>query len=243
MKLLRIKFLQWALIALVLIPPNSFGESSHRALVVIDMQPYFITRGGNAGTLANKKKVEEILRVQTEAILEAKRTNTPIIFLEYLSEGTTNAKLKDAAKGAKDVVYFVKSTDGMLDEGNINRKALLDYINRNKINTLIITGANGGACVKASITGALDNNLSVIAYDEAIADFNYQDFLYPYKNYYEQIQPSCKSCTFRETSDLTDSFSPNTGKIRKQDVQKILKKSDEVCKKLDKMSSPKGCGI
>ena len=67
-----------------------------------------------------------------------------------------------------------------------------------------VTGANGGACVVQSIHGALDNNCSVLAVSSGIADFNYQDFIYPYKGYYNDIKANCADCTFREVPTFND---------------------------------------
>jgi nicotinamidase-related amidase len=239
---IRVNRFRWSVIALALIPLSSIAETANRALVVIDMQSFFVTRGGHGDDPANVEKVKQILDAQIEAIQAAKQTNTPIIFFEYASCGATNDKLKEAAEGAKDLVYFVKTTDNMLDERNSHKKELVDYLEQKKIDTLIITGANGGACVERSIGGALGRNMSVIAYDKAIADFNYDEFLYPYDHYYhDRIHPNCTDCTFRETSDLKDIFPQSTGNREPNALLKVLEKSDEVHQRLNKMNPTKGC--
>jgi len=247
------KIIIWMFITLVLISSSSFAEKGNRALVVIDMQQYFIDGSGFAREPANQEKTRQLFDAQVEAIEAAVRTDTPIIFIEYDPFGTTDERLKNAARGAKDVVYFLKNDDGMFSNQNSFRQELVDYLGEKKIETLIMTGANGGACVHESIIGALNRNLSVIAYDQAIADFNYRDFRYPYDQYYrDRIHFSCEDCTFRETSVLSEIFSDvNSNEDRKSvrdnsvdspAIQEILKKMDEFRQFFDKMSPrTEGC--
>jgi len=181
------------------------GNGGKTALVVIDMQPKFVTRGGNDQTPENKAKVEQIITAQTAAIKYARRSNIPIVFLEYEGDyGDTNNALKTAVANYKEVKFFKKSSDGMFEDYNKYKKDLVDYLAQKKVGTLVITGANGGACVLQSITGALDGNCSVIAFNKGIADFNYKDFIYPYVNQYANIKPNCKSCVFKEAPSLDD---------------------------------------
>jgi nicotinamidase-related amidase len=175
------------------------------ALVVIDMQPVFVTRGGNDKDPANKKKVEEVLAAQVEAIENAKKYKIPIIFLEYEGPfGDTNSLLKDAVKNYGTVKFFKKNTDGMFESYNKGKSELVAYLKQNKVANLVITGANGGACVLRSITGSLDGNCNVLAYSKGIADFNYREFIYPYSGQYKGIKPNCKDCKFRETASIDD---------------------------------------
>lgn len=181
------------------------GNPSKAALVVIDMQPGFVTRGGNDKEPANVKKVDEIITAQAEAIREAKSFNIPIVFIESVGGyGDTNSKLKDAVRNYSRVRYFVKTSDGMFDSYNKSRADLVAYIKENDVGTLIVTGANGGACVLRSIRGSLDGNCTVLAYSNGIADFNYKDFIYPYVGWYLDIKNKCTTCKFEETSSVDD---------------------------------------
>ncbi len=193
------------------------------ALVIIDMQPSFVSRGGNHKIPSNVKKLKEILENQKKMIRFAKERKMPIVFIEFKDQGDTYSELKLAAKGYKSVKYFHKTTDGMFDDANEGLKNLSDYLRNEMVGTLIITGANGGACVEASIYGALHYNYNVTAYNEGIADFNYKDFIFPYVNEYD-FQPTCKSCTFQEIrnySTLLLKFSMNIplDKSKTQDVK------------------------
>ena len=170
------------------------------ALVIIDMQPYFVERGGNDKVEANIKKVDEIIANQIKMIELAKKSKIPIVFIEYEAYGDTNSKLKEAAAGYDNIKIITKSSDGMLDDYNNKKSELSDYLRSKEIGNLIITGANGGACVQESINGSLKNNYNVIAFSKGIADFNYSEFIYPYDDLYK-FTPTCESCKFREVDD------------------------------------------
>lgn len=182
-------------------------SSKGTALVVIDMQPVFVTRGGNHETPENKKKVNRILEEQRVLINKAKAAKIPIIFLEYEGDyGDTSQTLKSPVKGYSKVKTFMKNTDGMLSSYNSHRNGLIEFLKQQKIGKLIITGANGGACVESSIIDSLERNCSVVAYSPGIADFNYKDFIYPYSGHYSDIKTNCTNCTFRETDDKNEIF-------------------------------------
>lgn len=183
--------------------PICSGSNGNSALIVIDMQPKFVTRGGNDQTPANKAKVDQIIKEQVAAINRAKEANIPIVFLEYEGDyGDTNDTLRAAVGNYKDAKFFKKNSDGMFEDYNKHKKDLADYLTRKQVGTLIITGANGGACVLQSIRGALGNNCTVIAFSKGIADFNYKDFIYPYVGQYSNIKPNCKDCMFKEVSSI-----------------------------------------
>lgn len=148
--------------------------------------------------------MEDILLAQIEAIKQAKKNHIPIIFLEYDGFDATSEKLKNHIEDYPNVKIFKKDTDGMFDNGNSYRKDLIEYLKQYSVRTLVITGANGGACVERSIVGALNGNCNVVAFTYGIADFNYIDFIYPYANQYDRIRPSCKDCSFREVSSIGD---------------------------------------
>lgn len=194
------------LLAIPLLFSISAAAKPRSALVVIDMQAPFVTRGGNAEQPENIKKVEELDKEQVAAIREAKKAGIPIIFIEYERHGDTNASLKKEVAGYKNTVYFPKNTDGFLSQHNRNRVKLYEYLTKTGIDTIIMTGANGGACVWASISGALDDCFNVVAYSKAIADFNYENFIYPYASYYKDMKPAdkCPDRKFREVHTLAE---------------------------------------
>lgn len=191
-------------------PPMCSETSGNAALVVIDMQPFFAERARRHNDPENKAKLNKVIAEQKKAIEQAREAGVPIIFIEYEVQpydlGKTSESLMTAASGHRDVQVIKKTTDGMFDPGNKHIKALEAFIKKHQIGTLVITGANGGACVEQSITGALVNNCNVVAVSTAIADFNYRDFIYPYSGQYSSMEKvakkHCSNCTFKEVSSV-----------------------------------------
>src|SRR5262245_52604035 len=115
-------------------PLGSFGEeicngtSGNSALVVIDMQPVFVKRHQFEKIPGNLPKIETMMREEMAAINLAKKSNIPIVVLEYgairgaaPSDLPTESSLKSALANYDQVRYIKKTTDGMLDAGNENR--------------------------------------------------------------------------------------------------------------------------
>lgn len=199
--MLRWIYLLTFLTFIALADTTRVGDNS--ALVIIDMQEVFATRGGHAADPANVAILQTIQQRQLELIRMARRQHLPIVFIEYEGQGPTNSPLKEAVRGYSRTRTFLKSTDGMLDTDNSHLAELSGYLQENQIGNLIITGANGGACVQMSIDGALRNNYNVIAVETAIADFNFEAFVYPYTGQYTEFtHPTCESCSFREITDI-----------------------------------------
>ena len=84
----------------------------------------------------------------------------------------------------------------------VTKKDLIESMNSYQVGTLIIAGANGGACIRHTILGALQNNCNVIAFNDGIADLNFQSFIYPYTEKYSNIKPECKNCNFKEVQSI-----------------------------------------
>ena len=181
------------------------------------MQDFFVKRGGNENTPKNHFKLSNVMKSQLDVINNAKKRNTPIIFIEYdhtsINIGETNSTLKNAVRDYDKVRFFKKNTDGMFDDGNKHRDQLVDYLRSNKIGNLIISGANGGACVYSSIQGALEENCKVIAYNNGIADFNFKDFQYPFAGYYTSFGKNCKNCSIKEIMEIDDILHYFTGNM------------------------------
>ncbi|MCC7441232.1 MAG: cysteine hydrolase [Bdellovibrionales bacterium] len=201
-----------AFLSLLLLPlaTQSFATGREQtALIIIDMQPHFITRGGHENDAENRRKIRELLDEQLAAIASARRANMPIVFIEYTDSGSTNTELTAAASGYPNVATFPKDTDGMFDSGNSHRQALEDHLRRQNVRNLVITGANGGACVEQSIRGALAASYNVTAVSRGIADFNYDEYIYPYPYEDGAIKPSCTNCVFRQVDGQAAAFPAN----------------------------------
>lgn len=206
------KFKSLFTVLLLVLSFSLWAQVGKSALIVIDMQPYFVERGGNDKDAENVKKVEAILAEQERMILQARAANMPVIFIEYewpgFEFGVTNQRLSNAAKDYDQATVVKKASDGMFDDPKAKEK--LDKLLAEKgINHLYITGANGGACVQQSISGALRNNYNVTSLSQGVADFNYKEFIYPYKGFYN-FAHVCPTCTFKEAEGPIDLVSETT---------------------------------
>lgn len=171
-------------------------------LVIIDMQTGFISRNGMNLQGENPKKVFDLIKNQKKLIQAAKNTNTPIILIEYKTVGKTDPEITKAIGDYPHARVIEKYKDGMFDDPEAAQK-LKNFLSEEDARTLIITGANGGGCVLYSIRGALKEGYNVTAAPEAIADFNYDEFIYPFEGYYSRTSlPKCPSCTFQERSNF-----------------------------------------
>lgn len=191
--------------------PVCAEDSGGLALVVIDMQRDFVTRGGFHNHKKNIQTVDSIQKELLDLINRAVKKGIPVIFLEYEEHGRTDPDLLKAIGGYHNSTLFLKDTDGMFEKDNRYRSDLADYLKSRKIGHLIIAGANGGACVRSSIEGALENNCNVTVYNRGVADFNFPEFIYPYSYAERRLSDRlrtrisrCKNCQFRETSSVDE---------------------------------------
>jgi nicotinamidase-related amidase len=213
----------------LIIQNDCHANEPNPALIVVDMQTFFMDRGVISKKKSNQDKVKEIMREQVRVIKEAKRNNIPIVFIEYENYGNTSKKLLRVAGKGKNIKIFQKDSDGVFDEQNSKIKEIETYLLSLNIDTLIITGANGGACIKATIEGALNKNFDVIAYDKAIADFNFPEFIYPYDKYLKDlIHHNCKECKFTETMEIEKVFNKNKNKGIKSKIDKLQKQIQKI---------------
>lgn len=177
-----------------------------KALVIIDLQPFFAERADYQAYPENKQLAKDLMKKELEAIKMAKKQNIPIIKVEYENMGKSFPEIDKALEGYKNQTTILKNTDGLFDENNKSLKEVKEYLKSKDIDTLIITGANGFACVYSTMEGALKNNYSVIAYSGAIADFNYERIIFPFGNLYnaakELTKPNCSDCTFKNVTEV-----------------------------------------
>ncbi len=125
----------------------------------------------------------------------------------------TDPRIMAAMSGYENYQVIKKSEDSFLDDKNKNRQEVVNFFRNNKIRKIIMTGANGGACVAKSIRDALRNGCEVVSYSRGIADFNYEPFIYPYSGLYDNFiiqvnAGTCGSdCAIQEVHSL-DSLTP-----------------------------------
>lgn len=107
-----------------------------------------------------------------------------------------------AVEGYSELKVIKKTTEGIFEDKNKYKDELVNHLKKKKIGTIIIAGVNGAACVWESISGALQNNCSVVAFSKGIADFNSKEFSYPYAGYFKRIKFQCADCSFKELSEV-----------------------------------------
>lgn len=180
------------------------------ALFVIDMQPYFAEMNGVHEMFGNDTKLANAIQSQIEAIRFARKSGIPIVFIEYECDGcdAINAALMNAVEGYDEYKVFKKSSDGVFDDDNKYKAELLEHLDSLNIDNIIITGANGGACVKDSILGAINYGYDVLALNPAIADFNFMNFITPYSfeqywnGFKDEVSKCANGCSFQEYESL-----------------------------------------
>ncbi len=159
----------------------SLAFAHKAALVVIDMQPYFLTRGGSHLVPENQRKNGLVLARQARLIQVAKENHIPIIKIEFSGYGSTDSFLNQQIGDYEMTQTFLKRKDGMFHSESGVGEELKAHLNRLQVSELVISGANGGACVRCSIEGALNNGYRIWADSQAIIDFNVSDFVHPYR--------------------------------------------------------------
>jgi nicotinamidase-related amidase len=157
------------------------ARAENTALVIIDMQPYFVSQLGFQDLPGNKEKLQQVLAKQVELIRMAKAERLPIATIEYDDCGPTCATLTKEIGEYPLHRNFTKTTDGMFHKFSVMGPRLKKFLDENKVTKLLVAGANGGACVKCSIEGALEKGYRVVADSQGIADFGSQKFIHPYR--------------------------------------------------------------
>lgn len=148
--------------------------------MIIDMQPFFAKRGGNHSEGVNPDKLKAVIQEQRKLIDAAKSRGIPILLVQYAGIGRTSPELTQRMKGYPKLKLITKNTDGLFDPKNKSIKQVKDQLEAWKTDELIIAGANGGACVEKTIQGALREKYKVAKYVPGVADFNEQNFIYPF---------------------------------------------------------------
>lgn len=151
-----------------------------QALVIIDMQEYYFTHNGNQDKGDNPKKLEALLRNQRQIIRAAKDKGIPILVVEYFHHSPTIPQIRDEIKDYPKHLVVQKSSVGLFEYGNMGAEKARRQLAQWNADELIVMGANGRACVEVTINGALSMGYSVRAYTEGIADFESEDFEFPY---------------------------------------------------------------
>ncbi len=201
--------------------PKTKGNS---ALVVMDMQVRYGDRRGVSNNPVNQAHVNTLINEQVKAIELARKSNLPILIVEYdigfvlpfgfdeswklyRIRNKINPQIMSAVEGYNNVQIVKKTTDSFLHSNNKNRQEVVDFFRKNEIQQVIMTGASGGACIDKSIEDLVYKNCEVVAYSPGIIDFNHDIFKYPYTGFFEKFKIAerdghCQSCKFQEIHSL-----------------------------------------
>jgi len=188
---------------------NSFAGND-TALVVIDFQPEMWTRTGQHKKEGNVEKLKQMKAAVLQSIEMAKKEKLPIILVQFENSGPVYSEVTDALKGYPNGKTIFKDSDGIFESDGLMTKKnsykedFIQHLKKEKIKNLVMIGANGWACVRSSMKGALENNYNVIAFDKATADFNSDNFKYPYVNDYRLNNVICDNCSFRRVREFQD---------------------------------------
>jgi len=179
---------------------NSIWQNKKYALLIIDMQHRFIVRAGGHELQTNREKVSKLIDMQIALIEVAKQAQIPIVIIEFPGAGDTDKRLLGQLEGYDKLKFFEKNDGGVFSVRNWTREEIIKYFAQQDVGNLIITGANGSACIKESIEGAMAIGYNIVAFSKGIADFNSKEFIYPYEDIYN-FAP-CDKCTFQEIDEL-----------------------------------------
>lgn len=133
-------------------------EVGHLAVLVIDMQEWFLT------AIEYDEKLKEI-PYQLEVLEYCKENNIPVFVLEYKNCGQTIKLLKDKIDGLKDKTYVTKPYDDGFAQTD-----LAELLRKSSIDTVLLMGINASACVLSTAAGAVMSGFKVMTSKDLISD-------------------------------------------------------------------------
>jgi len=204
-----------------------FPALSESALVVVDMQKSFISWEPNEFSFENEKKFKATNKEQERLMHFALENEIPIVLIKYAQQGPIMPKLHSLARGYDRVKIFEKNTNGAFNPLNSGKKELTSYLQKQGVNNLIVAGANGGSCVRSTIQGALVDGYSVVACSDAIIDFNYEKFKYPFE--YSAIPSSFLAYILNDVCAHFDVVA-NKGRFKFFQVKETTQLSEKLAK-------------
>lgn len=173
-----------------------YSQNSGLAVVLVDMQEEFVKRS----TAEQSKEYQELVQHQMKLLEWAIASNIPIIIYEYNNMGATDYRLMNIVKDHEYIQLF-KFSDNAFNSITTFVDTF-DYLRKWDVDTIIIAGVNGGACIAATVSGAIRNNLNVISSKDIVADFNTSPFTYPDDNWHKLVYED--SSKFKMFSSLEE---------------------------------------
>jgi nicotinamidase-related amidase len=136
---------------------NEYAQTPF-ALIIIDMQAYFID------DMPNEKKLR-FLQNQIEVIRYCIARSYPIIVLEYAGCGNTVKELRQELKNCSRVTIIKKSDDDGFYNTNLSEK-LTEFDTK----TILLMGVNAGACVLRTAHSGLKNGFAIATSEKVITN-------------------------------------------------------------------------
>ena len=133
-----------------------FSEVTFDALLIVDMQPYFIKE-------LRKGEDDKIIRNQQHVISFCNRNSIPIIVVEYRRYGKALSELTKLAGNAIAAI-IQKEFDGGFSGGELD--SILTNLN---IKNIFIVGINACYCILSTTRDALYNGYKVVISEDAIS--------------------------------------------------------------------------
>lgn len=167
-------------------PASAAVDAKKTAVVVIDMQGGFYDRGHVRGTPG----LEALVAKQQELLNWAVAQDVPVLIFEYKNFQATNSRLTTIVAGHTYQIVE-KVTDGAFNSPT-SRTPAMDILKRWNVDTLIVAGINGGACVVSTVRGALKEGFAVVTSAEIVGDLNRNPPVYPNATWFGMIPANPK---------------------------------------------------
>lgn len=174
-------FLFWPIAnALASWPPGT-------ALLVIDMQRDFVDRVEHSRRTVNQASLKNLLSRQCELVMSADRSFVPVFWIEYSEGEPTFSVLQSRISEGRPLLRYEKWTDDAFDFSSDSHAplvngplALNDKLRSLRIERVVIVGANGDFCVRATAMGAIEAGYEVLLWKAGVIDLEANPYHYPY---------------------------------------------------------------
>lgn len=161
------------------LPSTSFAivDAKTTAVVIVDMQDGFYSRGGVTYSLGLQKLVTRQMELLTWAVAQA----IPVLIFEYEYYGETDKRLTNLLTTATVKTVAKRDDNGFVEPSLSPAK---DFLNGLGVKTLIMAGINGSACVYSTANGAIGEGFDVVTSSDIVGNLNYNPPIYPNNTWY-----------------------------------------------------------
>ena len=150
-------------------------EMDNLAVLVVDMQDYFL-RGSFLERMGeHTSEIEEELPYQLEILKAAKSKQLPIFVVEYADDwntryGATTEKIQRELQSYQGVQTLKKSTDDAFESTD-----LVQRLDEKRVQRLIIMGVNASSCVLETAVSAEDYGFEILTSRQVISDVQFPE--------------------------------------------------------------------